>query len=308
MIKLIQIALLLIALGYLHGCGKIPQDLAKSSIETNYYRVESEVCGRYDVGLNGCALTGGIVGDNVLKIMAPLKGTIQLSSKCLQNDFVVNYDNGNSIAWKEIQLKNVFGEKITEDCVISIYQSLTFPDQDKLTFPVRGIIGKVILFNRQENVKYSYDNSQTKLGNFSPTIPLYGTEVGSGKYKIAGCDQDITQTTDFSSPITFNPDTFFNPQRSCLFFYAVRNGEDRYKGAFDINYYSHEYLELAFPSIVKDMFEGDKSTAISFVDFGKVVLGGSGKITSGTHTIRFYTSQGRTLVAKIGNGVILWAN
>jgi hypothetical protein len=306
MIKLIQIAILLIALGYLHGCGNIPQDQAKSSIDANYYRVETEVCGRYDIGLNGCALVDGVIGDNVLKVMAPLKGTIQLSSKCLQNDVVINYNKGNNIAWEVISLKDIFGEKITKDCVITIYQALTFPNQDKLTFPVRGIIGKVVLFSYPENVKYVYDNSQTKIGNSAPTVSLFGTEVGAGKYKIAGCDQDLTPVIDFTSPISFNPDNFFTPQKSCLYFYAVRKLEERFKGAFDINYYANDYLELAYPSTLDGQFEGDKNAAISFVDFGKVIVGNTGKLTNGSHVLRFYTSQGRTLVAKMNNGEILW--
>lgn len=282
------------------SCGGIVQDKKPSSIDMNHKRIETELCGEHAVGLNGCLLKDGIVSGE-MSVYSPVESKFQMNGCGVDKEIILGS------GWTTFQNTELLGSVLKEDCKIEMYQFLSFPDKEKLTFPVRGMSGSV--FFGKCSFECSYSAQQERFGEIV-SISIFGTKGNSGKYQVQTCGTTVGPL-DFDKEVSVDIDTSKIPQ-NCLIGSAVKS-VNKYKAFYDLSVYKQETILLASPSIQKGSFGkfsvvGDDSVAISDVD-GVVKVGGkfNYKPKPEGNWIKFYTSQGRSLVVYVNqNGAIEW--
>lgn len=300
--KIVLVALVTFVLVFMSSCGHITQDKSPGSIETDYLRVESVICGKHDIGSNGCIFPEGNV-EGELKLFATNSGYIKLTGSSCGVDKKINYDIKNG-EWITLDLKSLVGPKLVDDCMIKVYQNIMVPNQDRLQFPILGMVGSVFLGVCPSGVECSYENKQERQGFSMPEIIIHGTEFGPSKYIVGACGSQVVSPTDATTLTTYLPQ-----EKSCMVISSVKSSSGRkFKNFYDLHIFKSTTILMSEPTLTTDgKFTGDSLSAIN-ISNSKVTVGNKGKFdeTAEEQIIRFYTSQGRSLVVALSKGVILW--
>ena len=283
---------------------KIVPDPFPPSIDTGHKRVETVICGSHDVGENGCVFPdGNLYG--ALKIFKVMSGEVSVRGCGMDKSYA--YTNDEIQQWIEIPLSG----KVSDDCVIDIYQKVIFPGQDKLDFPIYGMRGTVSIGACSVGISCDFKQRQSMLN-----VPLDDYVIsGDGSYLIRGCGQVV----DGPSPIKGSksikldliwPGGYPKDKSECLFVTGIK-GVSLQKRYFKVSLFKRSAEFLSTPEIKKTgkqiEFMGDEYASITMID-GKVVVDHHGKFTPDVagNYLRFYTANGRSIVAFVQNGEIVW--
>lgn len=292
------------------SCQTPVQDSSSTAISAGLKRVETVICGTHAVGENGCVYPEGNIS-GTLDIFAYFSGTILLTSSNCSVDKKITYDLKQA-EWVSLDLKGLVGEKLTQDCIISILQTPLVPKQDNLQFPIYPLIGTVTLGTCPANVKCSATFIQRRFGTYSPEM-----SIGAPGYNIIaaqGCGETLL-SGEFTDEINLDfvklwpKNTPYKGNNGCLFIVGVK-GNDKYKFYNKVWFYDNAVLTMAEPLLTikskKVTVVGDKSTLYTILD-ANYAKGNTGEVDAvGVHYVRFYTSAGRTMVVMIKDGVAQW--
>jgi hypothetical protein len=152
---------------------------------------------------------------------------------------------------------------------------------------------------------------QVRLSQISHRWTLEGEE--SGKYMLAGCGKELIKPTDFEGTIDIELKQFLPKEKNsgCMFIAGVR-GALLHKIYRKVWQYSDKVINMKIPSISlsgsKVWYNGDEFSIGHSVN-GRFYKGASGsfKPSKNGDTLRFFTSQGRTLVVFVKEGKVVWA-
>jgi hypothetical protein len=310
--KNLLLAFLLISLSACAGA-KLVRDLAPATLDVGHKRVETEICGSWAVGENGCVFDDGKLNGE-LKIYGVLRGSVTVIGQGCLVDKTFQYEWNPKDPWIHLPLKDLIGEKLDSDCVLTIYQRLDYPNQQEAPFPIRGIYGTVSLGVCPAGALCSFKGEQSRVG--WPPEPLVFDAVG-GQYTLRGCGREIVPPTDFNAPLKLKleelwPSGFPSQKSGCLFILGVRGSDgSRHKIYRKVSLFSEETIRLSEPVLTIDgdkiKFKGDRAVSLSIVG-EKVHNSASGKFEPGSsgNVLRFYTVQGRSLVVFVRDGLIKW--
>jgi hypothetical protein len=291
----------------LTACGSLKQDLAPAPIELNEKRVETIVCGSHQVGENGCLIIDGVV-DGTLSIYKINEGSVRILGLGCGVDESIGYNSEGE--WLDIDLRELVGDRLDTDCVLTITQTVRWKSQDRLTFPIKQLAGTVTLGTCSSNFVCSITFEQSKISDRTQVLRF--KQETSGAYMLSGCGRELIKPTDFKGELVLPLGRYYqdNGPGGCMFILAVR-GQALHKVYQKVNYFADRALPLQTPSIEvrgkRVFYKGDPSTMFSSVN-GNFIKGANGKFIplSGGDTLRFFTSQGRTLVVFVKDGRILW--
>lgn len=295
------------------SCGNLPQDKAAAPIEEGQKRVETIICDRHDVGENGCVFTDGQISSS-LKIYKIYAGSVEILGAGCGVNYKTNYSASGS-EWLEIDLKSLIGsDHLGNDCVLTIVQKVVWEDQDKLTFPIKSFFGTVTLGTCPLGVNCSFDSYQYPLTGMVGSLKFDLDDDTEGKFYLAGCGKELIPLTDFKGDLRVPVSPYLPAVKNsgCLFIMAVIYEQELFKTYTKVWRYSDKVIQLARPSLEKKSkkicFTGDASTFASKVNNklsskNKACFSPSGE---GDY-VRFYTSQGRSLITFIKDGEIKWA-
>ena len=309
---------LILCLAFLLSCSpKLIRDQAPASIDMGWKRLETTLCDRWEVGDNGCVFPEGKVGDATLHIYKVLRGGVSIIGQGCKVDHNVQYEYDEKNSWLDIKIADLIqGDTLDNDCVLTIYQRVIFPDNESSPFPVEGIYGTVTLGTCPAGSTCSFDSEQIRAG-WHPDPIRFDVDT-AGQYMLRGCGQELVPPSNFSSPLTVNVETLWpggypkEGRVSCLFILGVRGAAGgKFKKYHKVSIFREETLKLDSPSIVLDGdtadFRGDP--AVSLVIAGDKIINdtaGDWHPNKNGDYLRFYTIKGRTLVVFIRNGVIEW--
>lgn len=292
----------LLALIFLSGCGhKLVRDFNESSIDQGYKRVETIVCDRHDVGENGCVFQEGEpLGE--LKIFVVNSGSINITG--CGDDHAYRYAR---TGWFSIPLEDVV-DKL--DCSLDIFVSVDFPRQESAQFPIRGMVGTVTLGSCPEGVLCSFESIMLRESQ-RPTINTLIND--SGEFLVRSCDQELRRDR-FSGELNLElselvPKENMRAKDGCTAIVSAR-GSQRYKKYFKIWFYAENVIPVQIPALEigsKVKFISDKSVTLSVVNNKMYGHHGSFKPTATGDFLRFYTTQGRSLVLFLKDGEIVWS-
>ncbi len=272
------------------SCQTVVQDRAKPTIETNQQRVETVICDKHAVGLNGCLFKDGVV-DSRLKIFNISKGSIRVLGCGL--DLTSRYDLKNG-EWFDVELP----ERIENDCMISIYQQAEWPKQDKFEFPVKGFIGSVFLGRCLSGQSCQYSDKQIRRGD---SLEIVEDLEDIGAYKLIGCGKELAMG-DYNGQLELDLGKLVE-NKGCVFYVLIKGQKTLYKHIIYVNVMELESLNLALPSVVKKKFQSDGSV-LGYIQDGKIKMEQSGKAEG---LVRFYSSAGRSLLVQFKDGGIEWS-
>lgn len=285
----------------LTSCGSLHQDTAPSAIDVGQKRVETIICDNHEVGENGCVFTDGIVTSN-LKIYKVNTGSVEIIGCGIDQN--TNYNNVGE--WLEIKLPS----SINEDCVITITQRVTWKGSDRVKFPIEAAIGTVTIGTCHGNTHCSMEFEQRSLSQAIKPIMLDGE--GSGVLALSGCGKTLIPPTEFMGSISL-PLAKYLPNTKgtgCMFIMGVK-GEQLHKLYKKVWRYDDTATAVKSPALTdkgkKLCYQGDAQSLASSVN-GKISIGPNGCFTpnqAGDY-VRFYTSQGRSLITFIKNKEIVW--
>lgn len=292
------------------SCQTPVQDSSSPAINSGLKRVETVICGNHSVGENGCVFPEGNISGS-LDIFAYFSGTVLLTSSNCMVDKKISYDMKQA-EWISLDLKSLVGNKLSQDCVISILQTPIVPKQDQLEFPIYPLKGTVTLGECPANVICKGDFTQKRFGAYAPTMSI--GSPGYNQIVAQGCGETLL-SGEFTDEINLDlvqlwpKNTPYKGNSGCLFIVGVK-GHDKYKFYNKIWLYDQQVLTMAEPLLElknnKVNVTGDKSTLYTIID-GDYARGNTGKVDKkDVHYIRFYTSAGRTMIVKINNGAIEW--
>jgi hypothetical protein len=285
----------------LSGCGhQLVRDFNEASIDQGYKRVETIVCDRHDVGENGCVFQEGeLLGE--LKIFVVNSGSINISG--CGNDVAYRYAN---TGWFSIDLEKVVDRL---DCSLDIFVSVDFPRQSQAQFPIRGMIGTVTLGSCPKDVICSFDSLMLR----ESQRPVIDTLIDdSGEFLVRSCGQELRRDR-FNGKLQFELSDLVLADRmrakdGCTAIVSVR-GSQRYKKYYKIWFYAENTIPVQIPALEfgsKVKFISDKSVTLSVVNNKMYGQNGSFKPTATGDFLRFYTTQGRSLVMFLKDGEIVW--
>lgn len=310
--KALSILIGLLSIAVLTSCGTAPPvaDPNPPTIDMGHKRVETSICGRWSVGENGCIFPEGRIS-GVLKIYRIWEGELTITGQGCGVDKSITYPNSGG-EWIDIDLRDLVGSSIEEDCFLNIIQFPKFKGQDQTQFPVRGINGSVLLGVCPAGVKCSYSSEQRRAGSstptWSPNVPA------SGQYLLRGCGKEIVPATQYAEPLKLDlkakwPGGYPTEGKvGCTFILAVR-GDDgqKLKTYRRIWFYKKGAILLPAPAIEEDKFTADSTVSLSIADgVGVTKNSGSFKPKAEGNMLRFYTVQGRSLVVKVKGGKVEW--
>lgn len=293
------------------SCGNLPQDKAAAPIDEGQKRVETIVCDRHAVGENGCVFNDGVVKSS-LQIYKVYSGSVEIIGTGCGVNYKTNYNADNN-QWLTIDLKTLLGDHLGNDCVLTILQKIKWKNQDDLTFPIKNLLGTVTLGTCPVGVNCSFDSFQYPLSGAAPSVKFDLDEDVEGKFALAGCGKELIPLSDFRGPLDVPVESFLPTTKNsgCLFIMAVIYEQELFKIYTKIWRYSDKVMLLASPALtVKSKqvcFVGDSSTFATSIN-GDVISKGKGcfKPSANGDYVRFYTSQGRTLITFIKDGEIVW--
>lgn len=295
------------------SCQLPVKDSSSPAIDSGLKRVETIICNNHAVGENGCLFPDGVItGD--LDIYAYFSGTLLLVSSNCNVDKKVSYNISES-EWVKFNLKDLVGEKLSSDCVISILQTPNTEDQERLEFPLYPLKGTITLGRCPNGVVCDSRFTQERFSVRNDIMSI-GAD-GLNKILVQACGETVF-SGEFTGEINLSLSTIWPQNTShkgnsgCLFVVGVRgvDNDNRYKFYNKIWYYDDNVLTMSAPSVtVKNnniRVIGDKSTLYTITD-GKYSRGNTCKIKKkGVRYVRFYTSAGRTMVVKFNDGVVEW--
>lgn len=290
------------------ACGSaVVQDHAPAPIEEGQKRVETQLCDSHEVGENGCAFVEGTISGS-LKIFKVYEGEISILGIGCDVDYSQSYAHDGK-EWLELDLINLVGQKIEDDCVLTITQKIQWKGADRAPFPIKDFRGTVTLATCPNGVKCSMSYEQKRLSD--PTS-LFGFDKEiAGKYMLAGCGRDLVPPSNFSGNLKFNLAQYLpnKEDTGCMFILGVV-GKERYKVYRKVWSYSDQVRLLPLPELrvqkKRVYFTLDPSVLAVSVD-GYITSRKYFDIKDQGNYLRLYTSQGRSLVMFIKNGVIVWA-
>lgn len=294
----------LLLLLFITACGSLKKDTAPAPIENNQKRVETTICGSHAVGENGCAFSSGFVKGS-LKIYKIYKGSVNILGLGCNVDYSTKYNADGE--WLEIDLVSLVGSFLPNDCVLSITQDIEWDGRSKLDFPIKQLSGTVMLGTCPTDVICSTSFLQARESNRTQHF-VFNAEP-SGRYTLNGCGKELIPPSNFSGPLDIPVGNY--SEKGCTFILSVV-ANDYYKMYKKVSYYTDSVINLDLPRLALKgnsiEFVGDDSVMMTSID-GKLVRGSSGsfKPQAAGNTLRFYTSQGRTLVVFIQGGKIVWS-
>jgi hypothetical protein len=292
----------LIALIFLSGCGSLlVRDLNEASIDQGYKRVETIVCDRHDVGENGCIFHEGEELGN-LKIFVVASGSINISG-CGSN-FAYRYSR---TGWFDIPLSQIVDGL---DCSLDILVNVDFPRQSSAQFPIRGMRGTVTLGSCPKSVECSFESMMLRE---SERISIEALSGDSGSFLVRSCGQEMLRD-EFSSELVLSLDQLVPAERirakdGCTAIVSVR-GTKLYKKYYRLWFYAENVIPVQVPALEfgsRIKFISDKSVTLSVVNTKMYGQHGSFKPTATGDFLRFYTTQGRSLVVFLKDGEIVWS-
>lgn len=293
------------------SCGNLPQDQSAAPIEEGLKRVETIVCDRYDVGENGCVFTDGVVKSS-LQIYKIYSGSVEIIGTGCGVNYKTNYSaDGNQ--WLNIDLKSLLGERLGNDCVLTIVQKVVWKNQDKIPFPIKSLFGTVTLGTCPIGVNCSFDSFQYPLSGAVASVKFDLDEDTIGRFALAGCGKELIPLSNFQGPLEIPVEQFLPTAKNsgCLFIMAVLYEQELFKVYTKIWRFADKLQPLARPALSvtskKVCFTGDISTLATSIN-GEVISKGKGcfKPSADGDYVRFYTSQGRSLITFIKDGEIVW--
>lgn len=299
------------------GCAiNLVRDPAPGSIDTGFPRIETTICDRFDVGENGCVFPQGKLTGS-LKIARVLAGSITIvgSGCAVDKSFEYPFVAGSPAI--DVDLKTLLGvDKLDRDCVLSIYQFVNYPDGSKAPFPIAGIYGSVTLGVCPDGARCSYSSEMTRVG-WKPSNLAFGEAV-AGTYTLRGCGRAVVEPVAFQGPLNLDlgalwPGGFPDTGRArCLFILGVKGPDgSTFKQYRKVTLFREDTIRLAEPALELSgsclKFTGDPSVSLTLAG-SKLVNSSKGKFkpSPAGDLMRFYTVQGRSLVAFVKDGKVVW--
>lgn len=298
---------------FLISCGVAPpvKDPSPPSIDAGHKRVETVVCGRQAVGENGCVFPQGRVSGS-LKIYRIYEGEINIVGQGCGVDRSIQYGQDKENEWVEVELADLVGDRLENDCFLSINQFVKFKGAEDVPFPVRGMYGSVVLGTCPAGTSCSISTEQRRAGSaipaWKPNLPLSGTLM------VQGCGVEVLPPANYEGQPSVNLQAMWpngypaDGKIGCTFIMGVRGSDgSKYKIYRRVWLYKKSAILLPAPAFSGNEFQADASVSLSIVD-GKHILKnkGSFKPAAEGNMFRFYTTQGRSLVLKLKGGKVEW--
>lgn len=294
------------------SCGSKPpiKDPNPPVIDVGHKRVETIICGNRNVGENGCVFAGGKIS-GTLKIYRVVEGQVVITGQGCNVDQSISYGKSTD-EWLTIDLKSIIGGDITEDCVLSISQYPKFNGQDGAEFPVRGMQGTVLLGTCPADTKCSYTAEQRRAGS---SIPVWSPKLpAAGDYLVQGCGATVVPQTSFTDGVKVDLKALWpngypaDGKVGCTFIMGVRGADgSKMKIYRKVWLYKRATILLPQPVIEGSSITGDQYVSLTVVD-GVSTLSNVAtyEAKADGNMLRFYTTQGRSLVVKVKDGKIEW--
>ena len=298
----------LVMMLFLTACGSaIIQDRAPAPIEEGQKRVETIICDSHQVGENGCIFPEGRVSGS-LKIFKVYEGEISILGLGCGVDFSQTYDH-NQEPWLELDLQSLVGEKLVNDCVLTITQKIQWKGSDRATFPIKDFRGTVTLGTCPSGVKCSISYEQRRLSD--PNSRIRFSEEPSGRFILSGCGRELVPPTSYSGHLDIGLAQYLpnKADTGCMFILGVV-GRERHKVYQKVWMFSDKVRNLPVPELKisgkRVYFTIDDSILAVSVD-GFITSRKYFEPSKNGNYLRFYTSQGRSLVMFIYEGRVVWA-
>jgi len=295
---------------------KLVNDPAPDTIGVGHKRVETEICGRHEVGENGCVFPRGEL-TGVLKIRRVLQGNLSIVGQGCKVDWAQRYEWDKN-PWIELDLRQLVGNNLTDDCVLDIYQFVDYPGSATAPFQIHGIYGTVTLGTCPDGIMCRFESEQLRAG-WHPDAMTF-SDLEAGQYLLRGCNSQVVPPTAYTGPLSLNLEQLWphgypsQGKTGCLFILGVRGDNGAlYKVYRKVWLFKEEALRLDAPSLTlnpktgKIRFVGDNRSSLSTTDTN-IFNGNSGDFIPAPdgNWLRFYTVKGRTLVVLVKNGSIVW--
>lgn len=285
----------------LSGCGhKLVRDLNEASVDQGLKRVETIICDRHDVGENGCVFQEGEPLSD-LKIYVINSGSINLIG--CGSDNAYRYEK---TGWFSIALADVVSET---DCSLDIFVKVEFPGQNSAQFPVRGMYGTVTLGACPAGVLCGFESTQLPNGQ---TKAWDVSLDDSGAYLVRSCGEEVDRGT-FDEHLSLDlraliPELRRKPKDGCAVILSLK-GMLRHKLFHKVWFYAENVIPVQLPALEfgdKISFVSDQSVTVTAVNNKLYGQSGKFKPSKDGDYLRFYTSQGRSLVVFIKDGEVKW--
>lgn len=307
-----RLAIVILSLAFLTSCGVAPpvKDPNPPSIDMGHKRIETVVCGNRAVGENGCVFPQGRVSGQ-LKIYRIYEGQITITGQGCGVDRSIDYKQEKGSEWIELDLADLVGDRLENDCVLSLYQFINFKGADNVPFPIRGMYGTVSLGTCPAGVSCSITVEQRRAGS---ALPMWAPQVpGPGSLIVQACGQNVVPESRYEK---FSMDVRSiwpggypaDGKTGCTLIAGVRaDSGDRYKIYRRIWLYKKGTILLPTPAFDANSYQADSSVSLTIID-GEVVRKSSGsyKPKPEGNVFRFYTAQGRSLVVMVKGGKVVW--
>lgn len=296
-------ALSLLLVFCLSGCGHLlVRDLNEASIDQGFKRVETIICDRHDVGENGCIFKDGEqLGE--LKIFVINSGSVDLIG--CGGTSALRYEK---TGWLSVALSEIVSDE--SDCSLDIFLKPDYPGQNSAQFPVRGMYGTVTIGRCPAGVICSFESTQQRLSK----VAVWNVSVDdSGAYLVRSCGQEMGRG-DFNETLSLDllsqvPEHRRKAKDGCAIILSLK-GWLRHKLYHKVWFYDENVIPVQIPALKfgdKISFVSDKSVTVTVVN--NKIYGQKGKFkpSQDGDFLRFYTSQGRSLVVFVKDGEIKWS-
>lgn len=276
----------------------IVRDLGPPAIQTNYKRVETEICGRRAVGENGCVLTTD-QPQGELKILRVYKGAITILGQACNVDYRAQYEESDD-QWIRIPLGDLL-PRISNDCILDIYQRVDFSVD--YPFDQSGFRGTVTLGSCPRFSQCFFQAVQPY-----ENWPLADLQLpeSEGTLLVRSEGTLLLGPAPHKGPLRLEETS---PSKSQLWVIGFKTATKHYKIYYKINRIGLNTQKLNAPSITlhdeKYVFNGDRAATLSLVN-NKLLWGVSGEFADESVILRFFTINGRSLVVGVNRGKVTW--
>lgn len=285
----------------LTACGSLRQDTAPAPIKIGQKRIETIICNSHEIGENGCVFAGGDI-NSTLKIYKINAGSLEIIGCGV--DKTTNY--GAEGEWYELALP----KHIDQDCVITITQRVSWKGSDRVPFPLEASTGTVTLGTCPIGVNCSMEFEQRSLSQAIKPIML--NSESPGLYALSGCGLELIPPTEFDGQVTLPIEQYLPSAQGsgCMFILGIRE-TGMYKLYRKVWRYGDGARAVKEPMLLLDKkklcYTGDQEAMASSVN-GVISfkVDGCFKPRADGDWLRFYTSQGRSLIMFIKQGAIEW--
>ena len=304
-------SLLLLAWLTLAACTIIKQDPSLAPIEGGQKRVETIICDNHAVGENGCVFNNGDVSNANLRIFKITDGSVHIVGVGCGINYSTNYlKDGNQ--WLSIDLRALLDGQLNDDCVLTILQNVKYDGADQLPYPVKALIGTVTLGICLDGMKCAFHAEQHSAS--ASTANLRFDAEAEGQFMLAGCGGTVIPPQVFTAPLNI-PLKGYLPGTAgsgCTFILGVLGASgERYKLYHKIWLYSDKILDMNLPALSVSKgtikYQGDEYAMVTLVNTTyRKGPNGKFKASPDGDTLRFYSSQGRSLIVFVKDGGIQW--